>query len=123
MGLFFPINSKNYLFSSRRKEIKVLFFSKQLFYSLKKLIITMEQKTEEATKEALIKRKDLLKGVMIGLGVVYIIALGILIYIASTKGFKKVFTAFIPLFSLPITLIPLMMNYKALKKRINATKP
>jgi hypothetical protein len=83
----------------------------------------MEQKTEEATKEVLIKRKDLLKGVMIGLGVVYIIALGILIYIASTKGFKKVFTAFIPLFSLPITLIPLMMNYKALKKRINATKP
>ena len=37
----------------------------------------MEQKTEEATKEVLIKRKDLLKGVMIGLGVVYIIALGI----------------------------------------------
>ncbi|RZK19375.1 MAG: hypothetical protein EOO86_07800 [Pedobacter sp.] len=80
---------------------------------------TMEKNIKEPeTLESLIKRKDLLKGVMIGLGVVYLVAAAILIYLAVTKGLNKVSVALIPICISPITLLPLLINYNSLKKVI-----
>lgn len=79
----------------------------------------MEKNNKEPeTLESLIKRKDLLKGVMVGLGVVYLIAAAVLIYLVATKGLNKVSVALIPICISPITLLPLLMNYNSLKKVI-----
>lgn len=70
------------------------------------------------TLESLIKRKNLLKGVMLGLGIVYLLAAAILIYLAATKGLHKVSVALIPICISPVTLLPLLINYNSLKKVI-----
>lgn len=79
----------------------------------------MEQNLKQPESiEALIKRKDLLKGVMLGLGIVYLVAFGILVYLAVTKGLSKVSIALIPVCLSPLTLLPLLLNFNSLKKVI-----
>jgi len=83
----------------------------------------MEQNIKQPESvEALIKRKDLLKGVMLGLGLVYLVAFGILIYLAVTKGLSKVSIALIPICLSPLTLLPLLLNFNSLKKVIASRK-
>ncbi|WP_316807800.1 hypothetical protein [Pedobacter agri] len=79
----------------------------------------MEQNLKQPESiEVLIKRKDLLRGVMLGLGIVYLVAFGILVYLAVTKGLSKVSIALIPVCLSPLTLLPLLLNFNSLKKVI-----
>lgn len=76
---------------------------------------------EELTNEKLIKRRDLLKGASIGLGIVFILAITIIIYLMSAEGFKNVSIAtLIPVFTLPITFVPLLINLSLLNKEIKS---
>ncbi|MHA4894009.1 hypothetical protein ACXZ1K_04600 [Pedobacter sp. PWIIR3] len=78
--------------------------------------------TAALTNEQLIKKKDLLKGVSIGFGIIYIIAIAILIYIFATKGFKNLSIGLIPIFTFPLTLLPLLINLNTVNKEIKARK-
>ncbi len=74
---------------------------------------------EELTNEKLIKKRDLFKSVSIGFGIIFILAITILIYLFAAKGFKNVsITTLIPLFTLPITFVPLLINLSLLNKEI-----
>ncbi|MCA1918887.1 hypothetical protein B0A79_11995 [Flavobacterium piscis] len=76
---------------------------------------------EELTNEKLIKKRDLFKGVSIGFGVIFLLAIGIIVYILSVKGLKNVSIAtFIPIFILPITFIPMLINLSLLNKEIKS---
>jgi hypothetical protein len=76
---------------------------------------------EELTNEKLIKRRDLLKGASIGLGIVFILAITIIIYLMSAEGFKNVSIAtLIPIFTLPIAFVPLLINLSLLNNEIKS---
>lgn len=76
---------------------------------------------EELTNEKLIKKRDLFKGVSIGFGVIFILAIAIVVYIFNVKGFKNVSIAtFIPIFTLPITFVPILINLNLLNKEIKS---
>ncbi|WP_159800606.1 hypothetical protein [Flavobacterium sp. MK4S-17] len=71
------------------------------------------------TDKELIKRKDLLKGVVIGFGIVFLIGFAILIYLFATKGLKEIpMGALIPFFAMPLTFIPILINLNLLLKEI-----
>jgi uncharacterized membrane protein YhdT len=71
------------------------------------------------TDKELIKRKDLLKGVVIGFGIVFLIGFAILIYLFATKGLKEIpMAALIPFFAMPLTFIPILINLNLLLKEI-----
>lgn len=74
---------------------------------------------EELTDENLIKKRGLLKGVTIGFGIIIAIALSVIMYVLLGKDSGKVSIAvLIPLFMLPITFLPIMINLSLLNKEI-----
>lgn len=76
---------------------------------------------QEMTNEELIKKRNLIKSVSIGFGIIYILAIAVLIYLFASKGFKNVNIAtLIPVFSLPITFLPLLISFGSIKKEIKA---
>lgn len=76
---------------------------------------------EELTNEKLIKKRDLFKGVLIGFGVIFVLAIAIVIYIFTAKGFKNVSIAtLIPVFTLPMIFVPLLINLNLLNKEIKS---
>ena len=76
---------------------------------------------EELTNEELLKKRDLFKGVSIGFGVVFILAIAIIIYLFTTQGIKNVSIAtLIPVFILPVTFFPLLINLSLLNKEIKS---
>lgn len=76
---------------------------------------------EELTNEKLMKKRDLLKGVSIGFGIIFILAISILIYILAEKGFKNVSIAtLVPLFTLPMTFVTFLINLSLLNKEIKS---
>lgn len=71
--------------------------------------------------DKLIKKRDLLKGVIIGFGIFFIITIGLLIYLFATKGTKEIpMVTLIPVFSLPLTLMPILINLASLNKEIKS---
>jgi len=76
---------------------------------------------EELTNEELLKKRALFKGVSIGFGVIYLLAIAIVIYLFTSKGFKNMSIAtLIPIFILPITFFPLLINLSLLNKEIKS---
>jgi hypothetical protein len=76
---------------------------------------------EELTNEKLIKKRDLFKGGSIGFAVIFILAIAIVVYIFNVKGFKSGSIAtFIPIFTLPITFVPILINLSLLNKEIKS---
>lgn len=76
---------------------------------------------QEMTNEELIKKRDLFKSVLIAFGVIFIIALVAIIYILTVKGLDKVSIAtLIPVFILPLTFFPLLINFGLLNKEIKS---
>ncbi|QOG03653.1 hypothetical protein [Flavobacterium sp. MDT1-60] len=76
---------------------------------------------EELTNKELIKKKALFKNVSIAFGVIYILAIAIIIYLFTTKGFKNVSIAtIVPVFILPVTFFPLLINLSLLNKEIKS---
>lgn len=80
-----------------------------------------QNKLSELTIDQLVKKRDLLKGVSIGIGILYIVVLAIIIYLFVTKGLKNVsYAALIPVFALPVTLTPVLGNMSLLEKEIKS---
>ncbi|OCA78976.1 hypothetical protein BBH99_07050 [Chryseobacterium contaminans] len=76
---------------------------------------------EILTDEELIKKRNTLKGVSVGFGVVF--ALGIIAFISilvikGAKGFP--FVAFTPFIVMPVTMIPLLINLNLANKEIKS---
>ncbi|MNK11547.1 hypothetical protein D3C87_295890 [compost metagenome] len=69
----------------------------------------------ELSTEKLIKRRDLLKGVLIAFGIFWVLLIGLAFYfyIAKSKA-----TLFIPLMAFPVTLFPLLLQLKPLSTEI-----
>ena len=77
----------------------------------------------ELSNEKLIKRRNLLKGFLIGIGIVWIFMIAFLVYIYINQGFSKVsFPTLLPICILPITLMPLIINVGLLNKEIKSRK-
>jgi hypothetical protein len=76
---------------------------------------------EELTNGELIKKKYLIKSVSIGFGIIFILAIASLTYLFAAKGFKNISIAtLIPVFTLPITFVPLLINLSLLNKEIKS---
>lgn len=75
------------------------------------------------SNEKLIKRRDLFKGVLIGIGIVWLLMVAVVIYLFATKDMSKVsFATFLPIFVLPVTLTPLFVNVGMLNKEIKSRR-
>lgn len=76
---------------------------------------------ENMTAENLLKKKKLFTGVFIGFGIIAVFAFAIIIYLLKEKGFKNNnIASFIPLLILPITFVPLLVNFSLLNKEVKA---
>lgn len=76
---------------------------------------------EELTNKQLLKKKSFLKGVSIGLGIVFLFVITILVYLWSENKLKNDSVgSFIPVFILPITFLPLLINFKLINKEIKS---
>ncbi|UHO38360.1 hypothetical protein H5J24_22965 [Chryseobacterium capnotolerans] len=76
---------------------------------------------EGLTDNDLIKKRNTLKGVSIGFGVIF--ALGIIAFISllvikGTNGFP--FVAFTPFIVMPVTMMPLLINLNLVNKEIKS---
>lgn len=74
----------------------------------------------ELTDRKLIKRRDLFKGFLIGIGIVWLFMIAFVIYIFATREVKVSFVVFLPIFILPVTLTPLFINVGLLNKEIKS---
>lgn len=80
-----------------------------------------QNKLSELSLEKLLKKRDLLKGISIGLGIVFVLGIALIIYFVTNDDFKRVpFAAFIPIFALPATSAPLLANLSSLNKEIKS---
>lgn len=76
---------------------------------------------QELTNEKLLKKRDLLKGISIGFGIIFLLAITILIYLFVTKGFNdSLIITLVPLFAMPVTFLPSLMNLALLNKEIKS---
>ncbi len=75
----------------------------------------------ELTDAQLLKKRDLFKGISIGFGIILVIVICILIYLFTTKGFKNIaITTLIPVFILPVTFTPLLINFSLINQEIKS---
>lgn len=80
-------------------------------------------KLSAASTEKLIKKRDLLKGVSIGFGIVFLLVIAFFSYLFATKGLKNVpLATLIPVFTLPVMFMPLLANLSLINKEINTRK-
>ena len=83
----------------------------------------MDKKNDlaELSDEKLIKRRDMLKGVLIGMYAVCIVLIFLLLYIFFNKGFSSISIAtFIPVFTLPVITLPLLFQVNTLNKEVKS---
>lgn len=77
----------------------------------------------ELSNEKLIKRRDLFKGFLIGIGIVWLLMIAFVVYIYTTKDTSNLpFIVFLPIFILPVTLTPLFINVGLLNKEVKSRK-
>lgn len=75
----------------------------------------------DLSNEKLIKRRDLFKGFLIGIGLVWFFMIAFVIYIFATKETSNFsFVVFLPIFILPVTLTPLFINVGLLNKEVKS---
>jgi len=93
-------------------------FSKQSIF-VKKLKGMNKNIYEQLSNEELIKKRNTLKGVSIGFGIIFIIGIIAFIVLLTLKGAKGFpFAAFIPFIVMPVTLTPLLINLGMANKEI-----
>ena len=83
----------------------------------------MDQKNDlsELSDEKLLKRRDLLKGVLIGMYAVCIVLIALLLWIFFYKEYSEVSIAtFIPAMMLPVITLPLLFQVNTLNKEIKS---
>lgn len=81
--------------------------------------MTNSNSLAELSTEKLIKRRNLLKGVLTGFGIMWILILGLAVYFYVAKSTAKLF---IPLTMLPLTLLPLFLQLKPLDTELKNRK-
>lgn len=78
-----------------------------------------QQNLTELNNESLIKKKATLKGVCIGIGIVYLLALLIFIYLFADQGLKKLpIAVYIPVFSFPLIFLNVINSLNQVNKEI-----
>lgn len=83
----------------------------------------MDQKNDlsELSDEKLLKRRDLLKGVLIGMYAICIVLIALLLWIFFYKEYSEVSIAtFIPAMMLPVITLPLLFQVNTLNKEIKS---
>jgi hypothetical protein len=82
----------------------------------------MKKKTlAEISNEELLKKRDLMKGVIIGFSIIYLFVLAFILYLVLTRGFKNISpVVFTPVFICTITLMPLLIYFGMLKKEMKS---
>lgn len=80
-----------------------------------------KNKLSELSDEKLIKRRDLLKGVLIGMYTICIVLIVLLLYIFIYKESSKIrLSTFVPVFMLPVITLPLLFQVNTLNKEVKA---
>ena len=75
----------------------------------------------ELSNEKLIKRRDVFKGILIGIGIVWLLMISFVIYVYATQDTSNFsFVVFLPIFILPVTLTPLFINVGMLNKEVKS---
>lgn len=78
-----------------------------------------QQNLTEPNNQNLIKKKAVLKGACIGLGVVYLLAILIFIYLFVNQGLKKLpIAVYIPIFSFPLIFLTVFNSLNLVNKEI-----
>ena len=76
---------------------------------------------EKFTDQELIKKKKLFKGVFIGFAILYFIIFSGMAFMYFTNLLKgNSFITFMPLFILPVTLMPLIINLGMLNQELKS---
>jgi len=76
---------------------------------------------EKATNQELLKKRNVLKGVLIGFSIIYTLIFALIIFLFVTDQLKsRSFVSFIPLFILPVTLAPLLIYLGMLNTEIKS---
>ncbi len=79
------------------------------------------EKLAALSTEELIKKKNQFKGIAIGFGVMYVLAMGVFVYLLLVRQLKNVsVAAFIPLFGLPASLTPFFVYLGMLNKELKS---
>lgn len=76
-----------------------------------------QTKLSELSTEQLLKRKQVLKGAFIALAIVWLFALGIVLYLYINKSIGK---AFLPIAVLPLTMLPVFAQISALNAELKS---
>ena len=83
----------------------------------------MDQKNDlsELSDEKLIKRRDMFKGILIGMYAICILMIVLLVYIFFYKSYSEVSIAtFIPAMMLPVMTLPLLLQVNTLNKEVKS---
>ena len=73
---------------------------------------------QEMNDVDLLKRKNTIKGVLIGFGILFIIAIGTMMSLYAAKPFNPVL--FVPCLVIPFTLLPVVVIYNSIKTEIKS---
>ena len=73
---------------------------------------------KEMNDSDLLKRKNTIKGVLIGFGILFIMAIGTMMSLYANKPFNPVL--FVPCFAIPLTLLPVFVIYNSIKTEIKS---
>lgn len=78
-----------------------------------------KEELSDLPDDKLIKRRNLLNGILIGMYIVCVILLALLFYLFFIKGFHSVSMAtLIPIFILPFITLPLFFQVQTLNKEM-----
>ncbi|WP_336686860.1 hypothetical protein [Chryseobacterium bernardetii] len=76
---------------------------------------------ESLTDEELIKKRNTIKGVSIGFGVIFLLGIIAFIVLLVMKGAKCFpFAAFTPFIVMPVTMTPLLINLNLVNREIKS---
>ena len=81
--------------------------------------MNQKNKLSELADEKLMRRRDLLKGFLIGVYVVCVLLIGLLLYLFfNDKLNNMTIASIIPVFMLPVITLPLILQVNTLNKEI-----
>ena len=73
---------------------------------------------KEMNDSDLLKRKNTIKGVLIGFGILFIMAIGTMMSLYANKPFNPVLL--LPCFVIPLTQLPVFVIYSSIKTEIKS---
>lgn len=92
-----------------------------LFLTLCEEFLSMKPLSALSSEE-LIKRKSTLKGILIGFMIIALIVAVLLVYICFFSNKRLPIATLIPIFSLPLTWLPVFISIKSINDEIELRK-